>query len=108
MYIFPHIPCGWLGLGGGSSAWINQAASNLVVGHELGHCFGQGHSSSLDCGPLVVGGTCSISEYGDVYSVMGNSQARHFPAYMKNNLGYFPAGTVATHASGSAPFPACA
>ena len=104
VYIFPHIPCGWLGLGGGSSAWINQAASNLVIGHELGHCFGQGHSSSLDCGTLVVGGTCSISEYGDGYSVMGNSQARHFPAYMKNNLGYFPAGTVATHSSGSTTY----
>jgi hypothetical protein len=104
VYIFPHIPCGWLGLGGGSSAWINQAASNLVVGHELGHCFGQGHSSSLDCGPLVLGGTCSISEYGDAYSVMGNSQARHFPASMKNSLGYLPAGTVATHASGSATY----
>jgi hypothetical protein len=104
VYVFPHIPCGWAGLGGGSSAWINQAASNLVVGHELGHCFGQGHSSSLDCGALVVGGTCTISEYGDAYSVMGNSQARHFPAYMKNNLGYFPPGTVATHASASATY----
>ena len=99
--MFPHIPCGWLGLGGGSQAWINQAASNLVVGHELGHCFGMGHSSSLDCGTLVVGGTCTISEYGDPFSIMGNSNARHFPASMKNQLGYFPPGTLATHASGS-------
>jgi len=101
VYVFPHIPCGWLGLGGGSQAWINQAASNLVVGHELGHCFGLGHSSSLDCGTLVVGGTCTISEYGDPFSIMGNSNARHFPASMKDQLGYFPAGTRATHSSGS-------
>src|SRR5262245_43045026 len=48
VYFFPHIPCGWLGLGGGSQAWINQSNSVLVIGHELGHCFGLGQSSSLD------------------------------------------------------------
>ncbi len=102
VYVFPHIPCGWAGLGGGSQAWINQAASNLVVGHELGHCFGVGHSSSLDCGDAVLGSPCTVSEYGDPFSIMGNSQARHFPAYMKNQLGYFPAGTKATHGGGMA------
>ena len=100
VYVFPHIPCGWLGLGGGGSAWINQAASNLVVGHELGHCFGVGHSSSLDCGDGVLGTGCSISEYGDRFSIMGNSNARHFPANMKNQLGYLPPGTLATHGGG--------
>jgi len=100
VYVFPHIPCGWLGLGGGSQAWINQAASNLVVGHDLGHCFGLGHSSSLDCGDGVLGTGCSISEYGDRFSIMGNSNARHFPANMKNQIGYLPPGTLATHGGG--------
>ncbi len=104
VYVFPHIPCGWAGLGGGSQAWINQAASNLVVGHELGHCFGVGHSSSLDCGATVLESPCTVSEYGDPFSIMGNSQARHFPAYMKSQLGYLPAGTKATHGSGTATY----
>ncbi len=102
VYVFPHIPCGWSGLGGGSQAWINQAASNLVVGHELGHCFGVGHSSSLDCGATVLESPCTVSEYGDPFSIMGNSQARHFPAYMKSQLGYLPAGTKAIHGGGMA------
>jgi len=101
VYIFPHIPCGWSGLGGGSTAWINQSLSVLVIGHELGHCFGLGHSSSIDCGANVLGGTCSVSEYGDRFSIMGNSGARHFSAHYKWQLGYFPPGTVATHQSGS-------
>jgi hypothetical protein len=89
VYIFPHIPCGWSGLGGGSTAWINQSLSVLVIGHELGHCFGLGHSSSLDCGATVLGGSCTVSEYGDRFSIMGNSGARHFSAHYKWQLGYF-------------------
>jgi len=104
VYVFPHIPCGWSGLGGGGTAWINQANSVLVIGHELGHCFGVGHSSSLDCGSVVLGGTCTVSEYGDPFSIMGNSNARHFPAYFKYQLGYLPPATIATHESGMAVY----
>src|SRR5262249_9262916 len=74
------------------------------IGHELGHCFGLPHSSSLDCGDVVLGGTCTVSEYGDRFSIMGNSAARHFPAYFKSQLGYFPPGTQATHTSGATTY----
>ena len=101
VYVFPTLPgCGWAGLGGGSQAWINQSLSLLVVGHELGHTFGLGHASSVDCGAVTVGGTCTKSEYGDPFEIMGNQRAMHFNAAHKDDLGYLPAGTVRTHKRG--------
>lgn len=100
VYVFPQIPCGWAGLGGGSQAWINQALNVLVVGHELGHCFGLGHAKSLDCGAIPIGGSCTVGEYGDRFSIMGNSGARHLNPNFKNQLGYLPAGTLAVHSAG--------
>ncbi|HVF65735.1 MAG TPA: S-layer homology domain-containing protein [Casimicrobiaceae bacterium] len=103
VYVFPSLPgCGWAGLGGGSQAWINQAANSLVIGHELGHTFGLGHASSLDCGASTIGGTCTRSEYGDPYDVMGNSRAAHLNALHKDDLGYFGANEVKVHAGGTA------
>ena len=105
VYIFPSLPgCGWAGLGGGSQAWINQAASLLVIGHELGHTFGMGHASSLDCGTQVIGGTCTRSEYGDPFEIMGNQRAAHLNAIHKDALGYFGAGEVKTHPGGTATY----
>lgn len=105
VYIFPSLPgCGWAGLGGGSQAWVNQAASLLVIGHELGHTFGMGHASSLDCATQVIGGTCTRSEYGDPYEIMGNRTGAHLSAIHKNTLGYFGAGEVKTHPGGTATY----
>ncbi len=105
VYVFPSLPgCGWAGLGGGSQAWINQAASVLVIGHELGHTFGLGHAGSLDCGTAVIGSPCTRSEYGDPYEIMGNARAAHFSAVHKGTLGYFGATEVKTHAGGSATY----
>lgn len=105
VYIFPSLPaCGWAGLGGGSQAWINQAASTLVIGHELGHTFGIGHASSVDCGTQVIGGTCTRSEYGDPYDVMGSARIAHLSAIHKDQLGYFSAGQVKTHSGGTATY----
>jgi len=105
VYVFPSLPgCGWAGLGGGSQAWINQAASLLVFGHELGHTFGLGHAGSVDCGTQVLGGTCTRSEYGDPYEIMGNARGAHFSAPHKNELGYFSAGQVRTHPGGTATY----
>lgn len=101
VYVFPSLPgCGWAGLGGGSQAWINQSLSLLVVGHELGHTFGLGHASSVDCGAVTLGGTCTKSEYGDPFEIMGNQRAMHFNAAHKDDLGYLPAGTVRTQKLG--------
>jgi hypothetical protein len=109
VFVFPSVPsCGWAGLGGGQYAWINQNASTLVIGHELGHTFGLGHASSLRCTnagvPSVIDGTCSRSEYGDAFSIMGNGRAAHLSAPHKVELGYVGTGAYRIHAGGSATY----
>ena len=105
VYVFPKVSaCGWWGLGGGSQAWVNEKPTLLVFAHELGHTFGLGHASSLDCGAVVLGGTCSRSEYGDSYTVMGGARAAHFTAVHKQDLGFFSAGQLKTHSGGTATY----
>jgi hypothetical protein len=107
IYFFPRVStCGWSGLAtvGGGRAYINQAASLLVVAHELGHNFGALHAASLDCGNAVIGGTCTSSEYGDSFNVMGNQRAMHFAAFQKLDIGWITTANVATHASGTATY----
>ncbi len=107
IYFFPRVStCGWAGLAtvGGGRAYINQSTSLLVVAHELGHNFGALHAASLDCGNAVIGGTCTSSEYGDSFNVMGNQRAMHFAAFQKLDIGWITAANVATHASGVATY----
>jgi hypothetical protein len=118
VYAFPSNTCSWWGLGsvGGnpSQAWIHTkyGFTLSVTAHEMGHNFGLYHSHSLDCGAAVVAGSgCTISEYGDVFDIMGNSSGGHFNAYHKERLGWLnagvspplttvPAGTTATYTIG--------
>jgi PKD domain/Gametolysin peptidase M11 len=102
VYVFPHIPCGWAGLAGvgGGGAWINQALSVYVTTHEIGHNYGVLHAHSLDCGTVAIGPTCSRSEYGDPFDVMGGS-LRHMNAYFKYSLGWLTGSSVATQSLGT-------
>lgn len=46
------------------------------VAHEIGHTFGPGHASTLTCGSKILAAdpnTCTHSEYGDPFDVMGSS-----------------------------------
>jgi hypothetical protein len=107
IYFFPRVStCGWSGLAtvGGGRAYINQSASLLVVAHELGHNFGALHAASLDCGNAVIGGTCTSSEYGDSFNVMGNQRAMHFATFQKMDLGWISTSNVATHGAGVATY----
>ena len=90
VYVFSNnVPgCGWAGLAyvGWARSYIKQTSSLLVIGHELGHNFGLLHAASLDCGTSVIGGTCTSSEYGDPFNIMGNQRAMHFASAQKLDL----------------------
>lgn len=104
VYVFSNnVPgCGWAGLAyvGWARSYIKQTTSLLVIGHELGHNFGAYHAASLDCGISVIGGTCSSSEYGDPFGIMGNNRAMHFNAAQKADFGWIPPSSVRSHPKG--------
>ena len=107
-YVFPsRADCGWAGLayvGSPRLAWSNGYNQLNVYGHELGHNFGLLHAASLYCAGQVIGGSCSASEYGDPFDVMGNTSAMHFNATQKSILNWLPSGSVQTYAGGSATY----
>jgi len=107
VYVFPRVgACGWAGLAyiGASGVWINGYNSTSVYGHELGHNFGLLHAGSLRCTGGAIGGSCSVTEYGDPFDIMGNQSAMHFNAAQKLDLGWIGTGTVISHGAGSGTY----
>ena len=98
-----RVPCGWSGLAyvGYGEAYSNAYNQLGVYGHELGHNFGLLHAASLRCTGQAIGGTCSASEYGDPFDVMGNISGMHFNAMQKSLLQWIPASSVKTHSGGT-------
>ncbi|MBM2822070.1 MAG: hypothetical protein HW413_816 [Thermoleophilia bacterium] len=95
VYAFPQASsCGWAGLAylPGTGSWINGAMTLRVVSHELGHNFGVHHASTLACSsggvPSTFTGTCTQSEYGDPFTVMGGAQTRHHNNWHRAQLGW--------------------
>lgn len=102
IYIFPSVSlCPWLGLAdvSGGTSFINGTLSTRVIAHELGHNLGSYHASSLRCADgtatVVISPTCTQSEYGDPFDVMGNS-SKHQSALSKVQLGFIGAASEAT------------
>lgn len=96
VYGFPSTSaCGWAGLGqlGGSLTWIKGGNFNTrVVGHELGHNLGVHHASSYSCTEngirVPISSSCTKSEYGDPFDIMGNS-LKHMSTFHKGRLNWY-------------------
>jgi hypothetical protein len=109
VYLFPSVPaCGWLGLGyigNPHKAWINgpQTFRTSAIAHEMGHNFGLLHAASVRCAGSI-GGSCTVSEYGDPFDTMGNQSAMHYNAMQKAKLNWIASSSVVTHAGGAATY----
>jgi chitodextrinase len=93
VYAFPQAAsCGWAGLAylPGTSSWINGAMTLRVVSHEVSHNLGVHHASTLDCSTGTFTGSCTQSEYGDPFTVMGSAQTRHHVNWHRAQLGWLP------------------
>lgn len=86
-YVMPYMSsCGWKGiayLGSPYLAWANGVNAGWVYSHELGHNFSLHHAGRVSCV-----GACSVTEYGDMYSTMGNASFGHYNAIQKTRLGW--------------------
>jgi M6 family metalloprotease-like protein len=59
---------------------------NLI--HELGHTFGLGHASSLDCGENTIATNCTNIEYGNPFDAMGGWGGRIFNFLQQRKAGW--------------------
>ena len=84
MYFWPQqSACSWAGLGQlpGTTTWINGSSTTRVIAHEIAHNLGEHHASAA--GSCTEGGlsviipsattSCTVSEYGDPFTIMGSS-----------------------------------
>jgi hypothetical protein len=85
----------------GRITWIQGTMNTYRTGHELGHNFGPRHANSKSCvnaagAPVTLSGTCTDTEYGDRFNVMGGvppggeNSPTHISAPQKDLLGWLP------------------
>ncbi|MGH7143853.1 MAG: PKD domain-containing protein, partial [Planctomycetota bacterium] len=91
---------------GGLGGVGNVGAAGVVcyndlgaAAHEIGHNFGVMHANRWTTSDGSVLGPGKNQEYGNLFSVMGGAETAtpsDHDAWMKNDLGWLPAGNIAT------------
>src|SRR4051794_5463596 len=96
----PDIPaCAFAGVAwvGSNGVLFNGYMHVGGAAHELGHNLGLWHAGSLDCNGVTLGPSCSRTDYGDPFDVMGDAyQFRTYNGPHKYALGWLPAAEVKT------------
>ena len=85
----------------GRNTWINSDSGGNVVSHEFGHNFRMSHSGTRTCtdaggARVTMSDTCTTSEYGSRFDVMGSGGHRHSIAYNKGRAGVIGKPNVIT------------
>src|SRR4029453_10498819 len=84
VYLFPAVPCRYVGRGPGNEVWLDGEYWPGLVAHELGHTFGLGHANRWEC-PRV---GCQAVEYGDRYAVMGGRATGQYASAEEHTGGW--------------------
>ncbi len=113
-FLFPRVDaCPWAGLAaiGDSSSYINAPAPGDVglyhAAHELGHDLGADHAHSLTCAvngsavSFAQPDTCTSSEYGDPFSLMGSGIVRLPSAWERMRMGLLNANELTVADAGA-------
>jgi hypothetical protein len=86
-----------------TGTWLNGFMDRRVTVHEQGHNYGLYHSHSYMCSGGGLDGSCTFSDYGDLYDAMGSSSyVGHFNASQKTILGWMNGRTVDLSTGGTA------
>jgi hypothetical protein len=87
LFVTPAVEaCTFHGLADRNDALLNGRLTMPLAVHELGHTLGLRHAHGWHC--IALG--CTIAEYGNVFSVMGDGTG-DFNAYEKQELGWLSA-----------------